>query len=93
MRKKRRDHRMAIVKRGDRGLKPGVIYALSGILFMVLEFNEKEKFAYRYINMRDKNELATLGKAKKTKFISLAAAYYRVVFGTDLAPYAKLCSG
>lgn len=74
MRKKRRDHRMAIVKRGDRGLKPGVIYALSRILFMVLEFNEK-KFAYRYINMRDKNELATLGKAKKTKFISLAAAY------------------
>ncbi len=42
MRKKRRDHRMAIVKRGDRGLKPGVIYALSGILFMVLEFNEKK---------------------------------------------------
>ncbi|GEM_PF-2844648 len=33
---------MAIVKRGDRGLKPGVIYALSGILFMVLEFNEKK---------------------------------------------------
>lgn len=83
---------MAIVKRGDRGLKPGVIYALSGILFMVLEFNEK-KFAYRYINMRDKNELATLGKAKKTKFISLAAACYRVVFSMDLAPYAKLCSG
>ena len=92
MRKKRRDHRMAIVKRGDRGLKPGVIYALSRILFMVLEFNEK-KFAYRYINMRDKNELATLGKAKKTKFISLAAACYRVVFSTDLALYAKLCSG
>lgn len=67
MRKKRRDHRMAIVKRGDRGLKPGVIYALSGILFMVLEFNEKEKFAYRYINMRDKNELATPRKAKKIK--------------------------
>lgn len=43
--------------------------------------------------MRDKNELATLGKAKKTKFISLAAACYRVVFGTDLALYAKLCSG
>lgn len=42
MRKKRRDHRMAIVKRGDRGLKPGVIYALNGILFMVLEFNEKK---------------------------------------------------
>lgn len=41
--------------------------------------------------MRDKNELATLGKAKKTKFISLAAACYRVVFSTDLAPYAKLC--
>ena len=57
---------MAIVKRGDRGLKPGIIYALSRILFMVLEFNEK-KFAYRYINMRDKNELATPRKAKKIK--------------------------
>ena len=34
---------------------------------MVLEFNEKEKFAYRYINMRDKNELATPRKAKKIK--------------------------
>lgn len=93
MRKKRRDHRMAIVKRGDRGLKPGVIYALSRILFMVLEFNEKEKFAYRYINMRDKNELATPKRPKRSKFISLAAACYRVVFSTDLAPYAKLCSG
>lgn len=84
---------MAIVKRGDRGLKLGVIYALSGILFMVLEFNEKEKFAYRYINMRDKNELATPKRLKRSKFISLAAACYRVVFGTDLALYAKLCSG
>jgi len=56
---------MAIVKRGDRGLKPGVIYALSRILFMVLEFNEKEKFAYRYINMRDKNELATPKRLKR----------------------------
>ncbi len=93
MRKKRRDHQMAIVKRGDRGLKPGVIYALSGILFMVLEFNEKEKFAYRYINMRGKNELTTARKLKISNFIGLAAAYYRVVFGTDLAPYAKLCSG
>ena len=65
---------MAIVKRGDRGLKPGVIYALNGILFMVLEFNKKEKFAYRYINMRGKNELRPQERLKRSKFIILAAA-------------------
>ena len=89
MRKKRRDHRMAIVKRGDRGLKPGVIYALSGILFMVLEFNEKEKLAYRYINMCDKNELATPKRPKRSKFISLAAACYRVVVLFDFLAYCQ----
>ncbi len=67
------------------------MYALSGILFAVSEFNEKEGFSYRYINMRDKNELTTARKLKISNFIGLAAACYRVVFSTDLAPYAKLC--
>lgn len=66
---------MAIVKRGGQNLKLGDMYAQNGTSFIVLELNDKEKFGYRYINMRDKNELATLKKLKRSIFISLAAVY------------------
>lgn len=50
---------MALIKRGGQNLKLGDMYAQNGTSFIVLEFNDKEQFGYQYINMRDKNELAT----------------------------------
>ena len=66
---------MAIVKRGGQNLKLGDMYAQNGTSFMVLELNDKEKFGYRYINMRDKNELTTARKLKISNFIGLAATH------------------
>ncbi|WP_158333442.1 hypothetical protein [Campylobacter concisus] len=75
---------MAIVKRADMALKLGDMYALNGLSFTVLELDDKEKFGYRYVNMRDKNELATLRNAKKVKFYQFGGGILEsVVFSAD----------
>ena len=75
---------MAIVKRADMALKLGDMYALNGLSFTVLELYDKEKFGYRYVNMRDKNELATLRNAKKVKFYQFGGGILEsVVFSAD----------
>ena len=75
---------MAIVKRADMALKLGDMYALNGLSFTVLELDDKEKFGYRHVNMRDKNELATLRNAKKVKFYQFGGGILEsVVFSTD----------
>ncbi len=67
---------MALIKKDGQNLKLGDMYVQNGVSFIVLELKDKEKFGYQYINMRDKNELATLrGELKRSNFISLAAAY------------------
>ena len=75
---------MAIVKRADMALKLGDMYALNGLSFTALELDDKEKFGYRYVNMRDKNELATLRNAKKVKFYQFGGGILEsVVFSAD----------
>ena len=75
---------MAIVKRADMALKLGDMYALNELSFTVLELDDKEKFGYRYVNMRDKNELATLRNAKKVKFYQFGGGILEsVVFSAD----------
>ena len=65
-------------------LKLGDMYALNGLSFTVLELDDKEKFGYRYVNMRDKNELATLRGAKKVKFYQFGGGILEsVVFSSD----------
>ena len=58
---------MAIVKRADMALKLGDMYALNGLSFTALELDDKEKFGYRYVNMRDKAEHEALKKVKTVK--------------------------
>ena len=75
---------MALIKKDGQNLKLGDMYAQNGVSFIVLELNDKEKFGYQYINMRDKNELATLRGAKKVKFYQFGGGILEsVVFSAD----------
>lgn len=75
---------MAIVKRADMALKLGDMYALNGLSFTVLELDDKEKFGYRYVNMRDKAEHEALKKAKTVKFYQFGGGILEsVVFSAD----------
>ncbi|WP_149716325.1 hypothetical protein [Campylobacter concisus] len=75
---------MAIVKRADMALKLGDMYALNGISFTVLELDDKEKFGYHYVNMRDKAEHEALKKAKTVKFYQFGGGILEsVVFSAD----------
>ena len=75
---------MALIKKDGQNLNLGDMYAQNGVSFIVLELNDKEKFGYQYINMRDKNELATLRNAKKVKFYQFGGSILEsVVFSAD----------
>ncbi|WP_122863595.1 hypothetical protein [Campylobacter showae] len=75
---------MALIKKDGQNLKLGDMYSQNGISFIVLELNDKEKFGYQYINMRDKAEHEDLKKAKKVKFYQFGGGMLEsVVFSAD----------